>query len=158
MIYDYLIVGAGIGGLSAGLNLAFNKKKTLILEKNSLPGGLVSTFKRGRFEFDTSIYTLYDYGDDVHVGNLQELLNKFKIDLDTKVIPFNIRLTTPNNNLVIRGEINDFLLELERLNEGSMLPLKEFMKITKEIHEAKNLIMINILTFINILIMMLKVA
>ncbi len=143
MIYDYLIVGAGIGGLSAGLNLAFNKKKTLILEKNSLPGGLVSTFKRGRFEFDTSIYTLYDYGDDVHVGNLQELLNKFKIDLDTKVIPFNIRLTTPNNNLVIRGEINDFLLELERLNEGSMLPLKEFMKITKEIHEAKNLLLTN---------------
>ena len=27
MNYDYIIVGAGLGGLSAGLNLAFNKKK-----------------------------------------------------------------------------------------------------------------------------------
>ena len=45
MKYDYIIVGAGIGGLSAGLNLAFNNKKVLVLEKNSLPGGLVTTFK-----------------------------------------------------------------------------------------------------------------
>lgn len=33
MIYDYIIVGAGIGGLSAGLNLIANNKKVLILEK-----------------------------------------------------------------------------------------------------------------------------
>ena len=54
MNYDYIIVGAGIGGLSAGLNLVSNNKKVLILEKNSLPGGYVTTFKRGRFEFDVS--------------------------------------------------------------------------------------------------------
>ena len=29
MIYDYIIVGAGIGGLSAGLNLIANNKKVL---------------------------------------------------------------------------------------------------------------------------------
>ena len=59
MIYDYIIVGAGIGGLSAGLNLIANNKKVLILEKNSLPGGLASTFKKGRFEFYTTICYLF---------------------------------------------------------------------------------------------------
>ena len=54
MIYDYIVIGTGLGGLGAGLNLAAHNKKVLMLEKNSLPGGLVGTFKKGRFEFDTS--------------------------------------------------------------------------------------------------------
>ena len=33
MIYDYLIIGAGLGGLSAGLNLTSKNKKVIILEK-----------------------------------------------------------------------------------------------------------------------------
>ena len=142
MIYDYLIVGAGIGGLSAGLNLATHKKKTLILEKNSIPGGLVSTFKRGRFEFDTALYNLYDYGDDVHVGKFRELLKEFGIELETKIVPFNtrIKVLNPEANFVIRGEIKDFIIELERLKEGSIESLKEFMRITKEVHEAMELL------------------
>ena len=73
MIYDYIIVGAGLGGLSAGINLAKNNKKVLIIEKNSLPGGLVTTFKRGRFEFDTFLYELYNFGDDNHVGDIKKI-------------------------------------------------------------------------------------
>jgi len=50
MTYDYIIIGAGMGGITAGLELANNHKKVLILEKNSLPGGCVTTFKKGRFD------------------------------------------------------------------------------------------------------------
>ena len=92
MNYDYIIVGAGLGGLSAGLNLAFNKKKVLILEKNSLPGGIVTTIKKGRFEFDTSLYDLLDYGSEEHVGSLQRIFKKFGLDIDTISIPYNIRI------------------------------------------------------------------
>ena len=33
MLYDYIIIGSGMGGLAAGLNLIKHKKKVLILEK-----------------------------------------------------------------------------------------------------------------------------
>lgn len=33
MTYDYIIIGAGMGGMAAGLELANNHKKVLILEK-----------------------------------------------------------------------------------------------------------------------------
>ena len=46
MIYDYIVIGTGLGGLGAGLNLAAHNKKVLMLEKNSLPGGLVGTLDR----------------------------------------------------------------------------------------------------------------
>ena len=131
-----------MGGLSAGLNLASHQKKTLILEKNALPGGLVSNIKKGRFEFDTSLYDLYDYGDDKSTGTLKELLTKYDIELETKVIPFNIRLNelSTKSNYIIRGDMDAFLTELERLQAGSMPSLKKFIQISQEIHEALDLL------------------
>ena len=99
MVYDYIIVGAGLGGLASALNLVFNNKKVLVLEKNSLPGGLVSTFKKGRFEFDTTLFDLYDYGDKEHIGELQKLFEKFNINVSTTMIPFNTRVKSLSSNL-----------------------------------------------------------
>ena len=137
MIYDYIIVGAGMGGISAGLNLIKNKKKVLILEKNSLPGGLVSTFKKGRFEFDTSIYDLYNYGNSEYIGDVQTVLNKYGIDLDTTLIPLNINIKdAKNTSYIIDGDFEEFIVKLEEFKEGTITKLKEFLKIIKEIHEA----------------------
>jgi len=43
---DVIIVGAGMGGLSAGAFLAMEGKKVLILEKHDKPGGYVGSFAR----------------------------------------------------------------------------------------------------------------
>lgn len=138
MTYDVIIVGAGIGGLAAALNLANNNKKVLILEKNSLPGGLVSTFKRGRFEFDTSIETLFGYGNEDHIGTLQKLLKGLEIDISSTNIPFNTRIKALDENLdyEIKENVEDWFLTLERLFPGSVDDLKNYLPVTKEIHEA----------------------
>ena len=140
MNYDYIIVGAGVGGLSAGLNLAFNKKKVLILEKNSLPGGLVTTIKRGRFEFDASLYDLMYYGSEEHVGSLQRLFKKFNLDIDVLPIPYNIRIKSLDDKFdeVIKGDIDDWILRLEELYSGSMSTFRSLLPVLKEIDEALN--------------------
>lgn len=139
MVYDYIIIGSGLGGLSAGINLALNNKKVLILEKNSLPGGLVTTFKRGRFEFDTSLYDLYDYGSEENSGTIKNLFKKYDIDIETIQAPLNFKVKTENNeDYEVKGNIEDFILELENLKNGSTESLKEFIAITKEVHEALN--------------------
>ena len=48
--YDYIVVGAGLAGLSASLELALNEKKVLLIEQHNIPGGCSSSFCRGRFE------------------------------------------------------------------------------------------------------------
>jgi phytoene dehydrogenase-like protein len=53
--FDFLIIGAGMGGLSTGNFLAKYNKKVLILEKNLIPGGLVISFKRKGVQFDLGI-------------------------------------------------------------------------------------------------------
>lgn len=51
MIYDAIIVGAGIGGLSCAAKLAKNGKKVLVLEKIHHIGGTSYIFRRGKYSF-----------------------------------------------------------------------------------------------------------
>lgn len=145
MIYDYIIIGAGLGGLAAGLNLSVNGKKVLMLEKNSLPGGRTSTFKRGRFEFNATLQELYNYGNDEHVGEIQKLFNRFGLNIATELIPYNIKIKVSDTNeeYEIVGRFEDFIVKLEELKEGSLEPLRNFIKITKEIHEGLECILNN---------------
>ncbi len=138
MIYDYIVIGAGIGGLSAGLNLAINNQKVLLLEKNSLPGGLVTTFKRGRFEFDVALYDLYNYGDENHLGMLQKLFKKFGLNIEATVIPFNTRIKALDDkeDFDIKGDFEEMAALLEELRNGSLESIKEFIRVTKEVHDA----------------------
>ncbi len=50
--YDVIVVGAGIAGLFCSNFLAKYGKKTLLLEHNHQPGGLMGGFKRKKFYFD----------------------------------------------------------------------------------------------------------
>ena len=59
-MFDAIIIGAGMGGLSAGNFLAKYKKKVLILEKHNIPGGLITSFKRKGVQFDLGIESLYE--------------------------------------------------------------------------------------------------
>ena len=47
-----IVIGAGIGGLTAGALLAHRGYSVLILDQALVPGGCASTFKRQGFTFD----------------------------------------------------------------------------------------------------------
>ena len=54
--YDVIIIGAGIGGLTAGALLANRGMKVLVVEQHGKPGGYCSTFRRGPFVFDVAVH------------------------------------------------------------------------------------------------------
>lgn len=58
MKYDVIIIGAGLGGLTAGAKLAKEGKKVLVIEQHSQPGGCATTFKRGDFTFEVGLHEM----------------------------------------------------------------------------------------------------
>ena len=53
-----VIIGAGIAGLSTGCYALMNGYKTTIFEKNAIPGGLCTAWKRKGYTFDISMHML----------------------------------------------------------------------------------------------------
>lgn len=75
--YDVIIIGAGIGGLTAGNILVKNGKKVLILEKNQVPGGAVTTFYKNSYPLDIS-HSLGAMKEGSFIRKTFDYLNIFK--------------------------------------------------------------------------------
>ena len=56
--YDVIIIGSGMGGLFCGTLLAKCGLKILILEKQVIPGGYLTTFTRKGYHFDASLHMI----------------------------------------------------------------------------------------------------
>jgi phytoene dehydrogenase-like protein len=58
MKYDVIIIGAGLGGLTAGAKLAREGRKVLLIEQHNKPGGCATTFRRGDFTMEVGLHEM----------------------------------------------------------------------------------------------------
>ena len=58
MKYDVIIIGGGLGGLTAGAKLSREGKKVLLVEQHSQPGGCATTFRRGDFTLEVGLHEM----------------------------------------------------------------------------------------------------
>jgi len=62
--WDAVVVGSGMGGLTAAAYLAANGKRTLVLEAGEVLGGCTHVFRRKQFEFEVGVHYLGDCGPE----------------------------------------------------------------------------------------------
>ncbi|MBD8498535.1 phytoene desaturase family protein [Paenibacillus arenosi] len=73
--YDVIIIGAGLGGLTAGAMLANQGKKILLLEKHNIVGGCASTFRRKQLTFDAAVHLIGGLEDEGVIYSILKDLN-----------------------------------------------------------------------------------
>lgn len=58
MKYDVIVIGAGLGGLTAGAKLAREGMKVLVIDQHSRPGGCATTFRRGAYTMEVGLHEM----------------------------------------------------------------------------------------------------
>ena len=139
--YDVVVVGAGNGGLSATVFLAQQGVKVLCLEQHNLPGGVATSFVRGRFEFETSLHELASYGPQSNKGSIRRFFeDSLKIDTKFVQVPeaFRLILTDPGEEMDISMPfgVENFIDTIENEVPGSKESVENFFKVAKEIDGA----------------------
>ena len=113
MNYDVIIIGAGLGGLTAGAKLAREGMKVLVIEQHSQPGGCATTFRRGAFTLEVGLHEMDGPGN-------RDMKNRIFSELD---VNDNVEfLAVPEFYRFIRGDLevtipHDPELAAERLSE-----------------------------------------
>jgi phytoene dehydrogenase-like protein len=112
-IYDYLIIGTGMGSLSVASLLSQKNKKTVLIEQNYLPGGCTSSYWRKGFVFEAGATTLV--GLD-HGQPLDYLFKKLKININVRTLDTPMQVVLSNGNTCTRYQnIDQWITEAERV-------------------------------------------
>ena len=73
--YDYVIIGAGMGGLTVGSLLARAGARVAIVEAHEYPGGCCHTFPMGNYKFCAAVHYIFSCGEGEPVHNLLRALD-----------------------------------------------------------------------------------
>lgn len=134
--YDAVVVGGGIGGLTAGALLARHGLEVLVVERMDGPGGYARAFRRGPYLFDPAVRwvgdkPMFDYLLD-HLG-VADACTLLPLDPFYTAVWPGFRLDVP------RGALRAVEAHAERFAHDAD-GLRTFMEICRTMHHEAHLL------------------
>lgn len=83
IVYDAVIIGAGMSGLAAGIRLAQYDHRVLILERHNVVGGLNSFYRQKGRNLDVGLHAMTNYAPKgTRTGPLSRILRHLRLSWD----------------------------------------------------------------------------
>jgi len=122
-----IVIGAGVGGISAAIHLARHGLHVTVLEKNSRPGGRCDHFVRAGHHFDTGptllvMRLLYEAEFRALGASLQERLDLQRVDPTYHLVFDN------GSQLALTSDMQSMQQQLEVLQPGSFQGLLRYLQ------------------------------
>ena len=128
LVYDAIIIGSGLGGLSCGAYLARNGWKILVLEKHRIPGGYATCYKRGDFVFDSTLHVLNGVGKGQDNYKFLEWCGIGE-EVEFTKLKYFVRLIFPEHDIRLpSGDINRVVSILEEKFPHEKQGIRSFFK------------------------------
>ncbi|MEN6638264.1 MAG: FAD-dependent oxidoreductase, partial [Smithella sp.] len=100
---NIVVIGAGVGGLSAGILLARLGFRVTLVEKNREPGGLMRSYSRGGIDCPVGVHYVGALGDSEPLGKMFRILGINVTDLFYRM---------RNEGVIDRYIFDDFVFDL----------------------------------------------
>jgi phytoene dehydrogenase-like protein len=128
--YDAVVIGAGLGGLSAATMLARNDLSVLLLERHNVPGGYATSFVRGRYEFEVALHELSGIGPPERRGNVYRSLEYLGITdkVDFLHVPNLYRAVFPDLDVTLPVGQEEFQAKLSNTFPHEASGMHRFMR------------------------------
>ncbi len=130
-----IVIGAGLGGLSAGIRLAHQGHDVTVLEKNERVGGKLNIWETGGYTFDTgpSLLTMPFVVRELFSSVGCEMDDYLKLE---PVDPICRYVFSDGSMLEARSDREKMVAAIERFSPGSGQGFDSFMEHGKKIYEA----------------------
>ena len=133
-MYDAIIIGAGVGGLTCASKLASSGKKVLVLEKIFFIGGSSCIFKRGDFIFPMGPLSFS------HPSLVQRMLKEVGVQEEIKFKRSHFQLISPELDIIYSQEWSEFENQLKKLfpkeSKGILAFFNEFNMVISAIQDV----------------------
>ena len=136
--FDYVILGAGLGGLSAAACLTRQGYRVAVLEQHYLPGGCCHTFDYGDYSFCADVHYIYQCGEGQSVQQFLKYIdrkvafNSLDPDCIDRVITPDVDFRIPLNWEKFRDRLIATFPEEER---AINLYCDEIQQLHQELHQ-----------------------
>ncbi|MDR1358593.1 MAG: NAD(P)/FAD-dependent oxidoreductase [Coriobacteriales bacterium] len=139
--YDVIVVGSGVGGLTAALELANSGKDVLVLEQHNLTGGYSSSFVRGRYEFEVSLHELCECGDGTNgatFGGVRTILDSVGVFAEYVRVPdaYRVILSKWGVDFTMPFGIENAIAAIEAVDPGQGPKVRNLFALCGEIYDA----------------------
>lgn len=136
--FDAVVIGSGLGGMSAGAYLAAAGKRVAILERHSVIGGSSLVFRRrGQWEFDAGVHYI---GDCAPGGQIPTLLRGLGLDKHIEFLPLDREgfdtITGPDLQLRVPFGWDAYLDNLLAAFPGEEKALRRYVSVMRAIGAA----------------------
>ncbi|MBI5310912.1 MAG: NAD(P)/FAD-dependent oxidoreductase [Actinobacteria bacterium] len=136
--WDAVVIGAGMGGLTAAAYLAATGSRTLLLEQYAVAGGSSHVFRRkNEWEFEVGLHYLSDCGPD---GQIPTMLRGLGLQDRIEFLPMDRAgfdtIVYPDFELRVPVGWDNFLANLIEAFPGEERALRKFVGVVQAIGQA----------------------